>query len=168
MKLSCPFCPAEITTETTVCPSCGTKYDFSTLKFLKILIRESLKPSLQERREELRAPTKLKIGYSSPKELLKDYLFNLSLGGLFVETKDPLRIGERVQVIIFLPDKEKNLDVTGEVVWVRREEELTPEGRLPVGMGLRFLDLSKEARERIIGIINRASSDLEEYQTSER
>jgi Tfp pilus assembly protein PilZ len=53
-------------------------------------------------------------------------MFNISLGGLFIETEDFLSIGERIQITIFLPDKERDLDVTGEVIWVRREEELTP------------------------------------------
>jgi len=163
MKLSCPFCPAEITPETIACRSCGTKYDFNTLKFLRILVKSSLKASPQERRKELRAPAKLKVGYSTPKEFLKDYMFNLSLGGLFIETRDPLCIGERVQILLFLPDKEKDLEVTGEVIWVREEEELTSQGRLPAGMGLQFLNLSKEGKERIISIVIRALGDLE-YQ----
>ena len=161
MTLSCPFCPEEINSETTVCPSCRNVYDLDTLKFLRILARESAKENVHERREDLRVPTALKVSYLSPMEFVDDYLHNLSLGGLFVKTNDPLSPGEQTPLKVFLPDKEKELEVTGEVMWVRREEEDTPEGKLPPGMGLRFLNLSKEARERIIGTLTRALRDIE-------
>ena len=161
MKLSCPFCPEEIKPETTVCPSCRTVYDLDTLKFLRILARESAKENVHEHREDLRVPTALKVSYSTPKEFVDDYLHNLSLGGLFVKTETPLSRGEKTSLRIFLPDNEKNLEVTGEVVWTRAEEEVTAEGNLPAGMGIRFLDLPKEARKRIIGTLTRALSDLE-------
>jgi len=161
MKLSCPFCPEVIRPEATECPSCHTVYDFDTLKFLRILVRESSKEYADERRDDLRVPTVLKVSYASPKEFVENYLHNLSLGGLFIETDDPLSVGEKTDLKIFLPDKEKELEVTGEVVWVRTEPEVTPEGTQPAGMGIRFLNLSKETRERIIGVLSRALHEIQ-------
>jgi len=158
MKLSCPFCPEEIAPETTTCPSCRTAYDLDTLKFLRILVRESSKNDPADRRNELRVPITLKVSYSTPKEFVDNYLYNLSLGGLFVKTNELLTKGEKSSLKIFLPDKEKELEVEGEVAWVRGEEA-TAEGKLSAGMGLKFIDLSKEARERIIRVLSRALRD---------
>jgi len=80
MKLSCPFCPEEITPETTTCPSCNTTYDFDTLKFLRILVRESSKNDPDDRRDERRVLTTLRIRCSSPMEFVDNYLHDLSLG----------------------------------------------------------------------------------------
>jgi uncharacterized protein (TIGR02266 family) len=160
MRLSCPFCPEKIKPETTVCPSCRNVYDIDTLKFLRILARESAKENVHERREDLRVPTKLKVSYSSPIEFVDNYLHNLSLGGLFIETGDPLRVGEKTNLKLFLPDNEKRLEVTGEVAWTRKEE-VTPEGTQLAGMGIKFLNLSKKARERIIGVLSKALHEIQ-------
>lgn len=156
MKLSCPFCPEQITPETTICPSCCTTYDLDTLKFLRLLVRGASKNYPDDRRDEIRAPTTVKVSYPTPMEFVDNYLHNLGLGGLFVKTETPLSRGEKILLKIFLPDNEKMLEVRGEVVWTRGQEEVTTEGTLPAGMGIRFLELSKEGRKRIIDTLSRA------------
>jgi len=74
------------------------------------------------------------------------YLFNISLGGLFVETNDPPVPGEVINLTVFLPDEKKEMDVLGEVAWCSREAWVTPEKTYPPGMGVKFLNLSTKTK----------------------
>lgn len=159
MKTFCPFCPKEITPETTQCPSCDTIYDFDTLKFLRILIKEASKEYPNERRKQARITRTFKVAYSTPKSFVDNYIQkvpNVSLSGLFVKTDDPLNPGEKFNLKIFLPDKGDELEVLGEVIWSHKEKRVTPEKIFPPGMGVKFLNLSKEGKERIISLLKRA------------
>ncbi len=107
-----------------------------------------------ERREYIRVSKEFKVAYSTPEAFGEDYIFNLSTGGLFIHSDSPLNEGEEVRLEVHLPDKEDAMEVLGKVIWSRAEEEVTPEGKQPPGMGVEFLDLSKEHIERIISVLS--------------
>jgi uncharacterized protein (TIGR02266 family) len=71
---------------------------------------------------------------------------NLSLGGMFVETDDPLPEQTSIQVRFKVPTQPEVIDVTGEVRWIERSQP----GR-PGGMGIRFHGL----RARDVWALNR-------------
>jgi len=110
--------------------------------------------SPQERRQHIRVPKRFKVAYSTAEAFGEDYIFNLSRGGLFVQCDSPLTEGEEVRLEVHLPDKEDAMEVVGKVIWSRAEEEMTPEGKQPPGMGLEFLNLSKEHIERLINVLS--------------
>jgi uncharacterized protein (TIGR02266 family) len=149
LALFCPFCSEEITPETAECPSCGHTYDSDLLQFF----RSSYKESPDERRRQGRFSKKLKVAYATPKEFINSYIFNLSVGGLFIETKEPLDQGQMLNLKVFLPNKGENLDVTGEVMWSSRKETATSERNYPPGMGVKFLNLSTVGIKRIISVL---------------
>jgi uncharacterized protein (TIGR02266 family) len=107
-----------------------------------------------ERRKYIRVLKEFKVVYSTPEAFGEDYIFNLSTGGLFVHSDSPLNEGEEVRLEVHLPDKEGAMEVLGKVIWSRAEEEVTPEGKQPPGMGVEFQDLSKEHIERIINVLS--------------
>ena len=149
MKLGCPYCTQEIKPETTQCPSCGTSYGSRTQQFLRKMIQEVVSEASDERRKHDRIPVRYKISYASAEDLKAHYLSNISLGGVFIETKNPMTRGARFNLTIFLPDGGKNLDILCEVVWSFREERVTTTGTHSPGMGLKFLNLSPEDEDRI-------------------
>ena len=153
MKLFCPYCTKEIAPETTQCSSCGTIYSSDTLKFLKSLIKKAPQEYPDERRKHTRFHKTFKITFPTPKTLKKHYLSDISPGGLFIKTNNPLNQGETFKLKILLPDKGKELEIFCEVVWSHREEQMTPEKKYPPGMGVKFLNPPKEAIERIISIL---------------
>ncbi len=79
---------------------------------------------------------------------------NIGEGGIFIPTKEPLHRKEKVDLKISLPDEEKELEVLGEVAWFNKEERVKFRETLPSGMGIKFLRLSQEDKERIIGVLS--------------
>jgi uncharacterized protein (TIGR02266 family) len=74
------------------------------------------------------------------------YSTDVSLGGIFLESDVPLKLGTRVFLSFTLREAEPPIRATGQVVRVERESS----GSLPViGMGVQFLDLSDEAKQQI-------------------
>jgi type IV pilus assembly protein PilZ len=157
VNLYCPFCAEEIAVDTIECPSCGTVYDANSLKYLTAASQgtTTLHPP-HERRRHLRARISLKVTYFSAKSFVSNYIFNLSAGGLFIKTKNPLSPGEKLKLKIFLPDKQKELELFSEVIWIRKEEQVTPKGTYPPGMGVKFLNPSTEDIKRIISVLSQS------------
>ena len=154
MSLYCPFCSEEIPSQAIGCRKCETIYDADTLKYLTARSSEQLQEQLSERRKGIRVSITIKVTYFSVQDFVKDYLFDLSAGGIFVRTREPANLGEKLQLQIFLPDKEKEMTVLGEIIWVRKEEEVSDKGKLPPGMGVRFLDPEVNDIKRIIRILS--------------
>lgn len=100
---------------------------------------------------------RLKAVYVSPHDFMGHYIFDLSLGGLFIETTNPFNPGQEFDLRIFLLDEAEPMEVPCQVMWSRKQEEPNPRGkRLPAGMGVKFVKLSEENLERLIGILNRS------------
>ncbi len=64
---------------------------------------------------------------------------NVSLGGVFVCSDYSAQMNERVHVRIILADQDAYFDVKTEVAWI-----CDGSGSHPKGLGLRFIELSKE------------------------
>lgn len=145
----CSFCSREVPPEATECPYCGVTFNTQTLSLLTDDFPEAPQEEASPQRKYVRVPQSYKVAYFSRQELAESYLSDISLGGLFIATDDPLDQGETVKLKIFLPDKGRELEVLGEVAWSSREHVITPEKTHPPGMGVRFLHLSIEDRIRI-------------------
>lgn len=106
----------------------------------------------QNRREHPRAPIELKVEYKRLNSFFADYTKNICKGGTFIRTKKPLGIGTEFVFKLVVPGLEEPLALRGEVRWVKREGEPSPEGVPPdhePGMGIRFLYRDEEERRRI-------------------
>lgn len=80
---------------------------------------------------------------------------NISAMGIFIRTTEPLEPGTPVD-LAFAPPKEHGhhepFRLRGVVAWVNK---LRANGDNPnPGMGVRFIELSSEARERLVDVIH--------------
>jgi two-component system chemotaxis response regulator CheY len=115
----------------------------------KPLNEKQLKTILQitlNKRKAARSPVKLEVFYGE-NEMLTDYTagytFNVSVGGLFLETNDPLSLGKSLKIKLYLPDNDHPTHCQGRVAWVNLP--LSPiRSDHPPGMGVEFLNLDEE------------------------
>jgi len=149
MSLFCPSCSKEVTPDMNDCRACGYAFGPDTLSLLTSSVKCLLQETSDERRKYPRVQRKFKVIYSTPREFTDTYLFNISLGGLFVETSDPPAPGDVINLTLFLPDGKKELDVLGEVFWCTKQTGVTPEKTYPPGVGIKFLNLCTEDRIRM-------------------
>ena len=105
------------------------------------------------RPESLREPRALiafEVHYQTREAFLSAYSFNLSGGGLFLCTPEPLGVGERLRVRFTLPGGDTPFEGTAQVAWLSEARRGNP---YPAGMGVQFLDLPLEARDAIAALI---------------
>ncbi|MBL8678396.1 MAG: TIGR02266 family protein [Myxococcales bacterium] len=114
--------------------------------------RRSLPPAgVSERRSHDRIPVAWPVDFKSQDNFLYSTITNISAMGIFVYSKEPLPRGTRV-VLSFAPPGEELLSLVGEVAWINpwRDGGDNPNP----GMGIRFVDLEPEQRERLVQLVN--------------
>ena len=100
--------------------------------------------TLLEQRYEPRYKTRLAIFYGSGKQgLMTDYSVNVSTGGIFIETEKPMPVDTTLFVKFMLPANGETVSCKTKVAWTNEPAEIKAKD-LPLGMGLRFLDLSRD------------------------
>ena len=73
---------------------------------------------------------------------------DVSVGGVFIESDLIFEIGEIVDMEFCLPGEKEPIKVKGQVVRANKERVEKGDPIMP-GMGVRFIDLSSEGKERI-------------------
>ena len=109
-------------------------------------------PKGSERREHARVPVDIRVDYESEDTFLFASITNISEMGIFIETKTPLPKGTQLNLEFELP-KGGRFRERGEVMWVNPFRPAGP--NLNPGMGIRFLDLSREARSKIVDLVRK-------------
>ena len=76
---------------------------------------------------------------------------NISEMGIFVRTTDPLKLNTKLRLTFAPPGGEQGFQLEGCVAWVNcvRENGDNPNP----GMGIRFVDLRPDERERLVDVI---------------
>lgn len=75
---------------------------------------------------------------------------NISAMGIFVRTTEPLTVGTRL-TLSFAPPGHESFKLQGVVQWINK---VRPNGDNPnPGMGIKFLDLGLDDRERLVEVI---------------
>ena len=72
---------------------------------------------------------------------------NLSKGGAFILTPDPMELGDEFVLKLHIPDGGEPIEVACKVVWTNKYGKETQDLRR--GMGVKFLNLQPEVRTRI-------------------
>lgn len=98
------------------------------------------------RRTDPRYDRRIEVDLSAEGKRSSAVTKNISLGGMFVETLEPLTVGTTLQVRFKVPTQPEPIEVTGEVRWIERGAP----GKL-TGMGVRFQGL----RAREVWALNR-------------
>jgi len=65
--------------------------------------------------------------YTTEDQVLRDYIKDISSGGVYIETKMPFTIGQELNLKFPMPNFRKLVKVTGEIVWTS-----------PQGIGVKF------------------------------
>lgn len=92
-------------------------------------------------------PIALRVEYKRMNSFFADYTKNISRGGTFIRTSNPLSIGTEFMFHLAVPSLEEPLSIKGKVQWIVREDEST-ESQEP-GMGIGFVYDSEAERDRI-------------------
>ncbi|GAC1352147.1 MAG: hypothetical protein NVS3B20_19420 [Polyangiales bacterium] len=89
------------------------------------------------------------VDCKSDDTFLYAYITNVSSMGLFVRTERPLAVGTRLH-LCFSPNGGRPFELEGEVAWLNPHRETN---NVNPGMGIRFLALSADDRERLVEAI---------------
>jgi len=104
-----------------------------------------------ERRKHPRVLVRAMVDYESQDTFLYDYSENLSQGGLFIQTDNPLKMGDTFELKFSLPDIEKVFQVKCIVRWIVSENK----EELLKGMGVEFQNLSNDDRDLIKAYVDK-------------
>src|SRR5262249_13371636 len=112
----------------------------------------------------MRTPVTLKIKFKSANldQFIERYSVDVSRGGIFIRTKEPLPVGTQLKFEFQLQDSQPLISGEGTVVWIR-EHDPTRTGVAP-GMGVRFDRLapqSQQVLDRILSEKQRLDAGLE-------
>jgi uncharacterized protein (TIGR02266 family) len=112
-----------------------------------------------ERRRAPRVLVDLEVDYASEENYLFAYITDISATGIFVRTTTPEAAGTHLNLRFDdLPDDfpgdPGHLEVEGEVIWVNPYRPGAPDNLHP-GMGIRFVCLDSDLRDRLLALIRR-------------
>src|SRR4051794_31698561 len=95
----------------------------------------------------MRTPITLKIKFKSSNldQFIERYSVDVSRGGIFIRTKEPLPVGTQLRFEFQLQDASSLIAGDGTVVWIR-EHDPTRQGVAP-GMGVRFDKLHPDSQK---------------------
>jgi type IV pilus assembly protein PilZ len=85
---------------------------------------------MADARAHPRAPIELKVRYQRMNAFLADYTRDISKGGIFIKTSEPLEVGTEFEFEVSLPKREEPIRLRGRVQWVPSDGS---------GMGIQFL-----------------------------
>lgn len=90
---------------------------------------------LSDTRHAPRMPLRLQVEYRSLDEFLVDYTSNVSLGGIFIQTAEPLPVGTRFRLRLRIPGRKRAIETVGTVRWAMSVADAGP---MNPGMGVQF------------------------------
>ena len=103
--------------------------------------------------KDTRGPVNLRIKFRSEslQQFIERYGVDVSRGGIFIRTREPLPVGTRLKLDFQLVDTAPLFQGDGTVVWIR-EHDASRAGVTP-GMGVRFDRLSQESQTTLDTIL---------------
>lgn len=106
---------------------------------------------MPDRRVDPRAEAELEVHYRTPQEFLAAYSKNISGGGIFIRTQQPLALNKNVLVRFTLPGIAHRFEVHGVVVWAN---PASLKSSFPAGMGIKFLEYDPKEQKMVADFIN--------------
>jgi type IV pilus assembly protein PilZ len=108
-------------------------------------------PVSSDRRSTDRIEVTWSVDCESKDTFLYANITNISEFGIFVRTQDPLEVGTRLILRFHPPGSDEPFVLHGQVQWVNAVRMLSDNPN--PGMGIRFVDLTSDARERLIDAV---------------
>ena len=97
---------------------------------------------VREKRGGFRVPCRIPINYAAYDRLYSNHIKNISPGGLFIQTRRPLLVGDEIIMTFRLEGNEKPLKLKGEIAHTDRD-----------GVGVEFTDISPEVEETLRALL---------------
>jgi len=110
------------------------------------------------KRELLRIQAEIEIHFKSFDQFYKEYTANISKGGLFIKTKNPLPPQSVIEVKLFLPDEKNPVSAVGEVVHTITPEFAREKG-WDSGIGVQLIDFEETVQKRLEKYIHQQASE---------
>src|SRR4051812_10647382 len=109
-----------------------------------------------ESRKDQRVPlaAKVQIKTEGLEKFIEKYSGNISRGGIFIKTPQPLPIGKEVLLTVVIPGGSQLIEARGTVSWTRPAND--PHSGEPAGMGIQFTSLG-DGSDKILDAIVRAA-----------
>jgi type IV pilus assembly protein PilZ len=98
-------------------------------------------------RKEARVLTSLSLRYEDKKSFVDAFILDLSGGGLFISTENPLERGEQFLLRLQLPGAPDPMKIKCEVVWTGKKPEEA--GKYTTGMGVKFIEVTKKDKQML-------------------
>jgi len=108
-------------------------------------------------RKSERLQHELLVAYRTVDGFITDWAVNISRGGIFINTRNPLAVGSIVRLIISLPDAAFPFDLTGRVIRVHPADSNSDQ--VP-GIGLEFVDVDEDKKSRLARFVDRLRAEL--------
>lgn len=106
-----------------------------------------------DRRRAPRVLVDVEVDYASEENYLFAYITDISATGIFVRTTMPEAQGTHLN-LRFSVGSSRAIEVEGEVIWVNPYRPGAPDNLHP-GMGIRFVSLDSDVRERLLELVRR-------------
>jgi type IV pilus assembly protein PilZ len=114
--------------------------------------KPSERPPASDRRSSERIDVTWSVDCETQDTFLYANITNISEFGIFVRTEDPLEVGTRLTLKFAPPGAAEAFVLSGQVQWVNPVRMLADNPN--PGMGIRFVTLTQEARERLVDIVH--------------
>jgi len=95
------------------------------------------------KRKHKRKPCLLAVDYSTPDRFYREFIQNISAGGIYIETREPLSKGEDISLTFSVPSSETPIRLTGKIVRTDKS-----------GIAVEFEGISKYQEEIILTLLN--------------
>jgi type IV pilus assembly protein PilZ len=114
----------------------------------------SVERRARERRQAERIPVDMEVDYECEETYLYAYITDIGALGIFLRTNAPYVVGTRLNLSFQPAGESTPLRLHGEVRWVSNPAS---EPTRPPGMGVAFLELTPEQRQRLLDLVQRIS-----------
>ena len=91
------------------------------------------------KRRHYRKPFFMVVDYTAQGHAYRDFIQNISPGGVFIETRTPFRVGQELSLTFALPTRQRHIKISGEVV------RINPQG---IGVKFKIVKDHQEATDR--------------------
>jgi uncharacterized protein (TIGR02266 family) len=102
---------------------------------------------MQATREHERYSVDLRVDCSTRDAFVSNRVTNLSRGGLFIKSDQPLPVATEVDLTLTLPGAESPVKACGRVIW--NYDIQKGSSHVIRGMGIKLLDLRSDERQRL-------------------
>jgi type IV pilus assembly protein PilZ len=117
-----------------------------------------VQPSDNNKRKAERLHHEIPVAYRSVGSFLTDWATNISRGGVFINTRNPLPVGTEVKILIQLPGTKFPYHLDGRVT---RITEFDNHANQVPGMAVEFMAVAEPMRREIDAFVDRLRKSLE-------